>query len=213
MKIIQIKYEHFEQLLKDRVSLDSIFVLEQIAAGEEIPAGNVRIDGIIQTLQRKGFISKRNTITEAGASLLHQLSGETPVKKMKVPKVAMDINGLVGLHKKLQDKLTALTGKPQMRPDIRGKAYSFLCNETDLINRLGKVISMYKLTDFQKIENTLLNYIEGCNKSRNWFPIIQYYILKKGNDGIETSQMVTDMQLSPDGEKTQGRSEFRQIDI
>ncbi len=47
---------------------------------------------------------------------------------------------------------------------------------------------MYKLKDMDKIERALMQHIEKCNRARNWFPLMKYYIMKNG-----TSEMVTDM--------------------
>lgn len=198
MKIFNLDEETFLSLAKQRVSLDALFVLERIHLGEGIERGNEKIAALLQTLQRKGYINGVETLTEAGLSLYTQLTnGEI----IKVPKVALDIKGLGGIHKKLQDRIEELTGNKQIRPEINRKKYSFLCNETDLINRLGKVITKYKLTDFEKIEKTLLNYINKCHKENFYFPLIQYYVIKEiGN--IDQSQLVTDMGNLEDKEIT-----------
>jgi hypothetical protein len=70
---------------------------------------------------------------------------------------------------------------------LQGK-YAFIPNEKDLKLRLQKVIKEYQLNDLQKVEKTLLLYLEKCHKARfEYVSTLEYYILKD-----KTSKLATD---------------------
>jgi len=88
------------------------------------------------------------------------------------------------IHFNLQNRLKELTGKSQMRKEIKGTMYSLLPNIKDFSQKLRQCIKKYKITDFDKMEKCLIKHIETLD-----FPILNYYILK---DGV--SKLVTDME-------------------
>ena len=96
---------------------------------------------------------------------------------------------VIKLYAKCKTKLIELTGKRQVRDTINGKAYPFLPNSTDLGKVTLRAIQAYNLDDFDKIERSIISYIERCAKTNSWFPILQYYIMKNG-----ASTMVTEME-------------------
>lgn len=196
--------QKFQNLLEKGWSLDHIFILENIASLAD-NNGFPRGAALLQTLFRKGMVSESYTITELGKQLLEYANNEEIVEIVKTtkPKIA---EGIESLHKKLEDRIVALTGKKQIRVNVLGKTYPFLCNEQDLEARIRKVMIKYKLTDFQKIEDCLLGYIESCHKRKSYSPLIIYYIVKT-RDGVETSQMVTDIR-SWTGEETNTKIDF-----
>lgn len=193
----------FRTLLEKGWSLDHIFILENM---QEFPGTEcaAKEASLLQTLFRKGLIDEKYTITKDGESLLLFANNEEigEIVKIAKPKIA---SGIEGLHKKLEDKLMELTGKKQQRPVILGTKYSFLCGKEDLEARIKKVMIKYKLSDYQLLETTLLEYIERCYKTNRWSPLLQYYIIKQ-KEGVEMSPLVTDMRSR--GEKEIVKTEF-----
>lgn len=185
MKVFNLSESHFLQLLKQNISLNHLYILEMAYENTDLVSSDVKYSAIIQGLQRKNLLSKEGKITEEGKKLYNSLF-ENAVE-IRVAKLAVDREGIGALHKKLEDKIMELKGRKQMRVDVLGTKYSFLPNERDLIDRLVGVISKYKLTDFDRIEKTLLSYIENCNRRNSWTPLLQYYIEKNSQ-----SRMVTD---------------------
>ena len=84
----------------------------------------------------------------------------------------------------------------QVRAKVAGdkKAWSFLPGVIDLEKVLKKVVTLYNLKDKVIIEKVILNYIKHCAETNNWFPILQYYILKFDVGKTATSRMVTDIE-------------------
>ena len=197
--------EKFVSVVQKGWSLDHIFILENI---EDVPPliNFPRGASLLQTLYRKGMIDEKDGITQNGKNLLEFALNENVEDVVREAKPKIE-DGIEGLHKKLEDKLLELTGKKQMKANILGKNFPFLCNSHDLEARIKKVMIKYKLSDFQQIENCLLGYIETCNKRGKWFPILQYYIIKQ-KEGIETSQMVTDMRSYVKGEQKTAIKDF-----
>lgn len=192
--------QKFQNLLEKGWSLDHIFVLEN-GPCSDYP----RMAAICQKLFRKGVVDEMGCITKEGKELLEYAHNESIVEIVKTakPKIA---EGIESLHKKLEDRILALTGKKQMRVLVIGKTYPFLCGKEELEARVKKVMIKYKLTDFQKIEDCLLGYIESCYKRKNWAPLLHYYV-SKIRDGVETSQMVTDIR-SWTGKETNVKTDF-----
>lgn len=208
-----VEEKKYSQILSNGLMLDHYFLLCQIKKGEKVHSDK-RVKGFINLLTKKGYI-KDNQLTELGLSIVDNVTAPTPIKKeevviveKKTEKLSLskfidstdDDIWMKGIHKKCQDKLFELIGKKQVLARIDKKAYSFLPNQVDLIKVLTRVITIYKLRDFPKIEKTLLRHIESCSNSGNWFPIMQYYILKNN-----LSQMVTDL----DHEDDQGGDAYR----
>ena len=79
------------------------------------------------------------------------------------------------LHEILQNKLEELIGKKQLRIEIKGAKYSFLCNAKDLTKKLITVCKAHKLTDLKKVENCLIAHV-----TRMKAPLVEYYISKDG---------------------------------
>ncbi len=200
MRVFNLAQEHFLQLLKQNISLNHLYLLEMAYENIDLVNGDVKYSAIIQGLQRKNLLSKEGKITEEGKALYNSLFLEAV--NVKITKLAVDREGIGNLHKKLEDKLLSLKGKKQMRVDVLGTKYSFLPNERDLIDRLVGVISKYKLSDFERIEKTLLSYIENCYKRNSWTPLLAYYIEKNNQ-----SRMVTDYNnLEEKEEKSAGET-------
>lgn len=173
-----IEESKYKSLLDSGLSLDHYFLLCNIK-NKIKSVDSKRIQGFVNLLTKKGYI-KDDELTDKGLIL---------VETCKDQKSNMDFGEwIVLLHKKIQDKLVELTGKKQVLASINkgGKEYYFLEGVRVLNMKLSRVITLYKLKDFQKIENTILRYVEKCHEKNNWFPLLHYWILK---DNI--SQMVT----------------------
>jgi len=194
-----IDIEKYKLILQEGLLLDHYVLLCNINEGKEI-VSNKRIQGFLNLLHKKGYVEE-DTLTQKAFDLL---GGKVEPRivlhesKKKVKRGEEDnyeyANWVIQLHRKCELKLVQKTGKRQVRDKIGGKAYSFLPNPTDLGNVILRAIQAYKLKDLPKIEATILNYIDRCAKSNNWFPILGYYIIKGANNtGGMFSQMVTDM--------------------
>lgn len=91
----------------------------------------------------------------------------------------------ITLHKKLQDVLFKYTNKKQKL--VQGK-YQFLPNSTDLKTRLLSCIKKYKLTNFKKIENLLIEHTKKAIKANfEYTKTIEYYISKNNNSDLATA--------------------------
>lgn len=189
----------YNKILEQGLLLDHYVILCKIKNAEELPT-NKRVSGFINLLSKKGYIQE-GVITDKGIEFLgnnskleilptKQLVGSEPIKGN-----SDYAKWVVSLHKKCEEKILESTGKRQVRDTINGKAYSFLPNMTDLGRAISRVVNAYKLKDFDKIERTILAYIDRCIKSKQWFPILVYYIMKNN-----MSTLVTDMETIDENE-------------
>lgn len=97
----------------------------------------------------------------------------------------------VTLHKKLQDILFKYTNKKQKL--VQGK-YQFLPNSTDLKTRLLSCIKKYKLTNFKKIENLLIEHTKKAIKANfEYTKTIEYFISKNNNSDLATAYFNEDL--------------------
>ena len=173
-----INDQKYNEVLENGLILDHFHVLCSIRDGTTLP-DNRRIKGFINLLNKKGYLDDMK-ITEKAITFLENagkepIENEPPLKVelIKNPNTPLKITDWVAkLHIKCQDKLFELTG-----------------NVIDLGKVLSSCISSYKLTDNDKIEKTIISYIERCAKTNKWLPILRYYILKNG-----MSSLVTDME-------------------
>ena len=191
-----IDEEKYNEVLDNGLSLDHYFLLCNIKNGVKL-IENKRIQGFLNLLVKKGYIDE-DRLTEKGIDLVQNCEFSEIIQ---VPKdnttVEMDLGTwILKIHKSCEDRIFQLTGKRQIRDKIDKKLWSFMCNSTDLGKNLQKVIAIYKLTDYDKIEKTLLRHIDECSSAGKWFPIIYYYIMKNGK-----SDLVTDMENIDDQEE------------
>jgi len=180
-----INIEKYREVLDSGLLLDHYFVLCTIKSGGVLDS-NKRIQGFLNLLAKKGFIQDDN-LTDKALDLI----SDCDIIFDEESKNKVDFSQFVEeLHKKLQDKLVELTGKRQVTAKVKGtgRGYPFLPNVTDLGKTLVKTLSAYKIHDYEKVERTLLKYVDACAEGNEWFPILRYYIMKDGN-----SQMVTDL--------------------
>jgi hypothetical protein len=196
-----IDNEKYKEVLDSGLLLDHYFLLCNIKNGVKL-SDSKRIQGFINLLTKKGYILD-DKVTDKGEELI-KTSGfsevvSTPItaKEVKEESFALWVQGL---HKRLQEKLVKLTGSRQIRAKIERKPYSFLPNSTDLGRALHKSIKTYKLKDYDKVESTLMTYLETCARTNHWFPILGNYIMKNG-----ASQMVTEMDVEEEAPATNQR--------
>ncbi len=185
--------QKYIEVLESGLLLDHFFLLCNLKNGVKLVETR-RIQGFINLLTKKGYIAVDGTLTEKGIDLVQNCSFAQEL--VKTDSKGDDFAAWVNeLHTKCQEKLVELTGKKQVvaRMDGRGKGYSFLPNALDLNKNLYKVMSLYKIKDKEKIEKTILNYIDECAISKSWFPILGYFIIKNGQ-----SQLVTKMESGED---------------
>lgn len=181
-----IDEEKYKEVLDSGLTLDHYFLMCNIKNGVKL-VENKRIQGFMNLLIKKDYI-EGESLTEKGLDLVENCEFSQivdPVEKVDMGTWVSEI------HKKCQERLKELTGKTQVTDKIKGKgkSYSFLCNPTDLAKVLSKVINLYKLKDYAKIERTLLGHIDSCNMAKSWFPVMQYYIYKDN-----ASRMVTELE-------------------
>lgn len=182
-----INDDKYKEVLESGLLLDHYFLLCNIRNGIK-PVETKRIQGFINLLAKKGYLED-GALTEKGSKLIENCEF-SQVVNVASTKSAKDLGSwALGLHERLQQRLEDLTGKKQVRAKIQTKDYPFLPNPTDLGRTLFRVTSSYKLKDYDKIEKTLMAYIQKCNDAGNWFPLLKYFIMKNGE-----SEMVTMMQ-------------------
>lgn len=152
----------------------------------KLDTSDIKVKSWILLLKKHQLIAEDETITEKGELYIAEFNAN--LQEIKKDSFNFDV-WCEQLHEKLRNKLLKLTGKSQVRATIRSSSYSFLCNSKDLNKKLKSFIKIYKTNDYQKIEKTLLRYIETCHKSQSWFPLMEYYILKDS-----TSKLATDLE-------------------
>lgn len=175
-----IDFELFEKVIKETDLDGNEFIYLCFLSN----GGNLSfLDGIRNKVELqlvlKGYLYSTGDFTPKCEKLL---------KSLKNTEKPVETDRYVELHKKLQDKLVTLTGKKQVK--VGGK-FNFLPNSMDLKEKLEKVIKKYKLTDWNRIELLLLQYIELCNtKKFDTVQLMFYYILREKPD--VSSNLATD---------------------
>ena len=175
-----IEESKYQEVLDSGLSLDHYFLLCNIKNKVKL-IENKRIQGFLNLLIKKGYIDN-DELTEKGLDLVQNCEFSEIIQiptEEEGKNVEMDLGSwILKVHKACEDRIYSLTGKKQIRDKIEGKTWPFLCNATDLGKNLQKVIAIYKLTDYEKIERTLLKHIDECNSANKWFPVMYYYIIK-----------------------------------
>lgn len=153
-------------------------------------------------LLTKGYIYPDLSITIKTRGILAEIA----IKEPKSVSSKIDNSGLnaILIFTQLQHKLLELTGNKQKTDKIQGKSYSFLPNLVDFQERLIKVCKKYKITEEEKILKVLISYICQCHKQNNWFPTMEYYLLKDGKsrfytdyDNFEDKQEEIEVKIEP----------------
>ena len=188
-----INDEKYKEILSEGLIIDHYYLLSNLHKGTHV-VENKRIQGFINLLTKKGYI-KNGKLTDKAIELItvFDKDEEISVKKSIFKNIVVKKMGdwVTELHTKCQNKIEDLTGKKQVVSKVNKndrKGYPFLCNVVDFGKVLSICISNYKLTDYNKIESTILNHIDKCHNANSWFPLMRYYIIKNG-----MSELVTDM--------------------
>lgn len=193
-----IEKKKYQEVLDTGLTLDHYFVLKAIRDETPLPSSR-RIQGFLNLLNKKGYIED-GCLTVSALKLIECYDTTlsvctTTTERIKDDSGVIDFQKwILGLHKRCQEKIKHYTGAPQVRGKINGKSYSFLCNSIDLGRVLIKVINLYKLKDLDAIENCIMKHISDCCISKQYFPLIKYYVMKDNS-----SQLVTDLE-NPDND-------------
>lgn len=205
----------YKTILDEGLMLDHYMLLCYLRDGA-VMVESKRLQGFVNLMCKKGYIED-GVLTDKAMRLLDGEGNPIPKPEVqstvvihhlaaKLEKAEPDLkvdrkfdyaDWVIKLHMKCEEALLKATGKRQVRDKIDGKAYSFLPNSTDLGRVILRVVNVYKLSDFNKIERTILQYINRCAKANKWFPILGYYIMKNS-----MSPMVTDMESLDEEEHT-----------
>ena len=179
----------YKEVLDNGLLLDHFYLLCSIHNGKKT-LDNKRIRGMLNLLTKKGYLEK-GELTEKGIDLVQNCDISTSVAETDSDESTRFDEWVKEVHSDCERRIFHHTGSIQVRSKINKsdkKGYPFLCNETDLGKVLSKAIRLYRLKDYDKIKKTILDHIDRCAESNNWFPLLQYYIIK-----FSASQMVTDM--------------------
>lgn len=186
----------YNEVLISGLLMDHYFVLYNIKNKKE-QIKNKRIQGFINLLEKKGYLEE-GSLTDKGFELLGDFEVELSLTSADGTTTLQDDFGswIQGLHQRCQQKIVELTGSKQVRDKIDKKSYPFLPNSIDLGKVLYKVITYYKIKDYNRIESCIMSYIEKCAAAKNWFPILQYYIMKNNKSSLVTDCEGSDEETS-----------------
>jgi len=186
-----ISLDVYKKVLDNGLLLDHYLVLCNLRDGVALPKSR-RIDGFINLLNKKGYIDD-GALTQKAFEII-DLHPVIILEDKEVETPKFDFGGWASqLHEKCKQKITELTGKQQIISKIKStdkKGYRFIDGVSDFSTRLFTCIQKYKLKDMDIIEKAILNHIDTCHSTNNWFPLMKYYIHKLG----EGSPMVTDIE-------------------
>lgn len=160
------------------ITLEQYIVLKIIEDGCLYLFPNNLFAATIVGLKSSGYIYSETQLTPKGKELLKEISGEKMSKKVDT--------GINQLYIACQEELQKLVGKKQKTSKINGKSYSFLPNFVDFQDKIEKSCKKYQLNDKEQLKKVLLQYINKCHKEDNWFPILEYYIMKDGHSKLAT---------------------------
>ena len=186
-----ISLETYKKVLDSGLLLDHYWIMCNLRDGKHMP-DTKRVHGFINLLTKKGYIDEGSLTTKAFDVI--DLHAVMVVEQEEVETSQFDFGGwATSLHTKCKDKILELTGKKQIMSKIKSsdkKGYRFIDGVDDFVARLFSCIQKYKLKDMDSIERALMNHIDTCHSTNNWFPLMKYYIHKQG----EGSPMVTDIE-------------------
>lgn len=184
---LDVTLEDYKRLISIGLTLDSLFILQLLDQDKNVKLPE-RAMASVGILRIKGYFDEEKGITDKGKGLLGKVELPVDVPDSRITATQIFAKGL---HKELQDKLMALTGKKQKV--LQGK-YSFLCNVTDLETKLVEVRKKYGMSRPNDVRLLLLKYVDRCHKA-GWDKVmlVEYYIMKNG-----TSKLMTDLDNTED---------------
>ena len=160
------------------ITVEQYIVLKIIEDGCMYLSPNNLFAATIVGLKSSGYIYSETQLSPKGKELLREISRDKMSKKIDT--------GINQLYIACQDELQKLVGKKQKTSKISGKSYSFLPNFVDFQDKIEKSCKKYQLNDKEQLKKVLLQYINKCHKEDNWFPILEYYIMKDGHSKLAT---------------------------
>lgn len=175
---MKINVEELSKAVNKFITLEQYIVLKIIEDGCLYLFPNNLFAATIVGLKSSGYIYSETQLTPKGKELLKEISGEKMSKKVDT--------GINQLYIACQEELQKLVGKKQKTSKINGKSYSFLPNFVDFQDKIEKSCKKYQLNDKEQLKKVLLQYINKCHKEDNWFPILEYYIMKDGHSKLAT---------------------------
>lgn len=161
-----------EKIMEKGFDLNIIALLYMAKHGEYLGSSLPKIQALVQMMERKGLILE-GKITLSGEDLLKCIEGGEEVKGEKEKVVDLE-----GIYDRMIKRVEKLTGKKQIRTEIFGKTYSYFPSKYDFVTRLKKVMNKYKLRDVEKVEKVIIKNVENCHKTRKWYPLLVYYMVK-----------------------------------
>jgi len=164
--------EKLEKIMEKGFDLNIIALLYICKQGESLISANDKIKALVGMMERKGLIME-GRITASGEELLGYIE-----EKGEIIKEKEKTSSLEDLYDKVIAKVEELTGKKQIRTEIYGKTYSYLPGKYDFVSRLRKVANKYSLTNMTILEETIIRNIERCYKTKKWYPLLVYYMVK-----------------------------------
>lgn len=175
--MMELNSQNIEKIFKEGLSIDAFTYLLLVRNGE-VEKFKPFFNGLPISLINRGCIDPSGKLTPKGEGILNNIAGKKVTKKS---------NNYDTIFVALQGEIERLTGKKQKTDKIHGKSYSFLPNSVDFSDKLHKVVTKYKIEDLDKSKKVLISYINKCHKANNWFPVLEYYLMKDNQ-----SKFVTD---------------------
>lgn len=187
--------EKYKIVLEDGLLLDHYYVLLNLSKGNKM-VDSKRIQGFINLLIKKDYIED-GAITQKGLDLI-EATGE--VLDIKVEELVTDFDTWVkSLHAKCIEKVENATGKKNVTAKIKNSTYSFLPSRVqDLAAPIFRFMKKYKVKDHDIMEAVILAYVQKALDTKNYFPLLKYYIIK---DGV--SEMINDVDNYEGEDKTE----------
>jgi hypothetical protein len=182
---MNITAKRWEKCLELRVQTDWINLLDLIKnedKGLNSLKQKQQMIGLVSLLVAKNYIDKfSGTLTESGEKLWNLVdmaeTKETP--KEDEQKIAFE-QWVAELWEKLKNTLLELHGQDNAK-GFGGKIW-FLPSVEDLREVLVRYRKKYKNKwEEEKIEQLLIRHTENCCISKNFSPVLQYYIIKAGS--------------------------------
>lgn len=175
---MKINVEELSKAVNKFITVEQYIVLKIIEDGCLYLFPNNLFAATIVELKSSGYIYSETQLTPKGKELLKEISGNKMSKKVDT--------GINQLYIACQEELQKLVGKKQKTSKINRKSYSFLPNFVDFQDKIEKSCKKYQLNDKEQLKKVLLQYINKCYKEDNWFPILEYYIMKDGHSKLAT---------------------------
>lgn len=175
---MKIDITELSKAINKFITVEQYIVLKIIEDGCLYLFPNNLFAATIVGLKSSGYIYSETQLTPKGKELLKEILGNKMSKKVDI--------GINQLYIACQDELQKLVGKKQKTSKINGKSYSFLPNFIDFQDKIEKSVKKYQLNDKEQLKKVLLQYINKCHKENNWFPILEYYIMKDNKSKLAT---------------------------